>query len=221
MGKLWPYLERLAALLDPDERQSVLGDIEERGANLRALVDLVALVAVRQFQAWKSWRTWLLAICLALPVLAAVGGAQVVADTTSYYPWPGLTEPRLQYFLATVLCRLAAAVGLAWAIGFSLAALAGYRSVGLLLTLTLVSFWQVTGPVTWLLAGTPVLLGLARGRHSASLRPRSAAWLAILCIPFVFAVPNADSWMDRCLGVAAFWPVYFAIAMPTLRGARV
>lgn len=53
-------LSRLADLLDPDERDAVIGDIEELKVKpLRAIWELCGLIARRQASLWKTWRPWL------------------------------------------------------------------------------------------------------------------------------------------------------------------
>jgi hypothetical protein len=55
-----------ACLLQPDEREAVLGDLTESGADTwKALCSVLGLVARRQLEPWRSWQTWL-ASCVAL-----------------------------------------------------------------------------------------------------------------------------------------------------------
>jgi hypothetical protein len=55
-------------LLEPNEREAVLGDLAERGAgDLEATRELLGLVARRQIGMWTCWRPWLALLALALP----------------------------------------------------------------------------------------------------------------------------------------------------------
>jgi hypothetical protein len=55
-----------ACLLQPDEREAVLGDLTESGADTwKALCSVLGLVARRQLEPWRSWQPWL-ASCVAL-----------------------------------------------------------------------------------------------------------------------------------------------------------
>jgi hypothetical protein len=61
-------LELTAQLLEPSEREAVLGDLAEAGeSGWRGLVNVLGLVIRRQTIPWKSWRPWLAAFGLALP----------------------------------------------------------------------------------------------------------------------------------------------------------
>ncbi len=208
--------EIIGRLLDRGEREAVLGDIQERGADFRALVDLIGLTALRQLQAWKSWRTWLLAASMGIPAVAIWAGAKVVADTASYYPWPDLAQTGRAYFLVLIACRIISIVGLAWAAGFSIASLAKYRAIGVVVPLGLFTMWQPLGLVSlMLLIGVPSLLGLGRGWRGNSLAPTGVLVVGLLCLP-VLAIPSATTWAARIFTFAAFWPAYYAAANVSL-----
>ena len=208
---LWKFVEIVGCLLDRAERDTVLGDIQERGVNIRTVFDLIGLVAFRQLQAWKSWRTWLLAASLGIPAVTVASGAQVIAYTMSYYPWPDLAESSRAYFLGLIACRIAAIVGLAWATGFSIASLARYRAISILVLMAFIMMWQqISFTSLALLGGVPALLGSARGWRGDPLDLKAVLGLAILCLP-AFAVPNATTWIAWTLTAVAFWPSYYAI----------
>jgi hypothetical protein len=64
----WPMLEVAARLLEPRERDIVLGDLEESGENAWVgLAGVLGLFVRRQTFLWKSWRPWAAALGLALP----------------------------------------------------------------------------------------------------------------------------------------------------------
>ncbi len=127
---VWRSIENIAALLEDDERQSVLGDIQERGATLRSAIDVTGLVLLRQLQAWKSWRPWALAAALYIPARIAAAQTQPIAQMLSsgvlFKPWELLAAPVL-----------------AWAVGFSLGRLGHRRTASLLLLLPLVFTWDI------------------------------------------------------------------------------
>lgn len=205
------FVEMVASLLDPAERVTVLGDIQERGVNILALFDLIGLVALRQLEAWRSWRTWVFVILMGIPILVIASGAQVIGDTASYYPWPDLSETRRVYFLGLIACRIVAIVGLAWATGFSIASLAKYRAISVLAPLAFIIVWQPIGLAPLLLlVGVPSLFGLRRGLRGDQLTPKAVFILAILCLP-AFAIPNYPTWTARIYTVGAFWPAFYAV----------
>lgn len=121
MLNLWVQIERVSSLLEPDERQSVLGDIQERGASLRALFELTALVALRQLQAWASWRPWVLAAALyfparavglhTLPVASFLHSGHLLsfsngANSIFVDPWTAVAAPALAWAMGFTLGRL-------------------------------------------------------------------------------------------------------------------
>jgi hypothetical protein len=81
--------ESLARLLEPDERQAVLGDIAESGESaIEALRDVLGLVARRQAALWKGTRPWLALFGLVIPLAVALGRASMrTAHTSAIYFW--------------------------------------------------------------------------------------------------------------------------------------
>jgi hypothetical protein len=69
----WPV--RLAArMLDPDEREIVLGDIaESRTPTGRAACDILGLAIRRQVNAWGDWQPWFALVYLAIPLGLLLG----------------------------------------------------------------------------------------------------------------------------------------------------
>ncbi|MGD0302492.1 MAG: hypothetical protein ABSE86_35910 [Bryobacteraceae bacterium] len=61
-------MEITAQLLEPNEREAVVGDLEEAGESTwRGLRGVLGLVIRRQAALWKSWQPWVAAFGLALP----------------------------------------------------------------------------------------------------------------------------------------------------------
>ena len=68
MRRAWSRLaEFLSCALEPDEREAVLGDIEESQEGLRGLFDVLGLVVRRQAALWMNWQPWLVLIGLVVP----------------------------------------------------------------------------------------------------------------------------------------------------------
>lgn len=71
-------VEVVARLLEPSEREVVLGDLLEAGENTwSGLLDIAGLAIRRQLTHWKSWRPWLAAFGLALPGSLLLMGTSV------------------------------------------------------------------------------------------------------------------------------------------------
>lgn len=76
----WPLMNVVSRLLEPEEREAVLGDLAEAGKNTRqALPSVLGLVVRRQAALWKNWRPWLAAFGLALP-----GSILLMGDGDTY-----------------------------------------------------------------------------------------------------------------------------------------
>lgn len=71
----FPWPVRLASrMLDPDEREIVLGDIaESRTGSHRAVSDILGLAFRRHVAAWGDWQPWLALVYLAVPLGLLLG----------------------------------------------------------------------------------------------------------------------------------------------------
>lgn len=64
----WVLVECAARLLEPEEREPVLGDLVEAGESVwPGLQGVLGLFLRRQANLWKSWRPWLAGFGVALP----------------------------------------------------------------------------------------------------------------------------------------------------------
>ncbi len=72
------WVEVLALGLNPSERETVLGDLEETGeTGRRALWSVAGLLTWRQLILWQSWRPWVAAFGLAMPASFVLMGLSV------------------------------------------------------------------------------------------------------------------------------------------------
>lgn len=81
--------ELVARALDQDEREAVLGDLAESGANeLRRFLEIAGLVLRRQAAEWRHWRPWLALVFLIAPLglfLSVV--SKFISQQTAVYLW--------------------------------------------------------------------------------------------------------------------------------------
>jgi hypothetical protein len=64
----WPLVELSTRLLDPQEREVVLGDLEEtQETTWRGLLDVFGLILRRQVGLWRDLRPWVAGFIVALP----------------------------------------------------------------------------------------------------------------------------------------------------------
>lgn len=80
---------KVAKLLEPAEREAVLGDIAECGeAGWQALRDVAGLAARRQLAPWRNFRPWLATIAVAIPTGILAGFAsEWLASGYNLYSW--------------------------------------------------------------------------------------------------------------------------------------
>jgi hypothetical protein len=61
----WSLVDKLSRLLEPNERDAVLGDIAEfNESSSQALWSVLGLVLRRQGALWKDWRPWVVLVGL-------------------------------------------------------------------------------------------------------------------------------------------------------------
>jgi hypothetical protein len=64
----WRCVEFASHLLEPDEREAVLGDVAEADESFwQALLGVLTLFFSRQLALWRDWRPWLASFGLTLP----------------------------------------------------------------------------------------------------------------------------------------------------------
>lgn len=85
----WWFAYRLARVLEPSERDAVLGDIVESGEpGWQALRDVLGLAVRRQTALWKSFRPWLATIAVVVPAGLLLNVACVqLANGYDLYSW--------------------------------------------------------------------------------------------------------------------------------------
>lgn len=227
MGLLWTCLNTTAALLEPDERQSVLGDIQERGASARDVLDLLGLILLRQLQSFRSWKTWALGVALYVPVTFAISMA-VFLPRASLTPF--LRNPSMfaAYFLGATI--------LAWTCGYAVGSLGKRRAAILLLVIpsavfvlggaTLPRRMPILIAATFLVAtiGAISWFGFVHGIHNRPLGRLSRVTIAVLGTAVALQVfPNTiypPLWIQWTLGSIMLWPVIYTFVAPVVRRTR-
>jgi hypothetical protein len=80
-------VEVVSQLLEPREREAVLGDLAEAGENAwRGLRGVLGLVIRREGLLWKSWRPWLAAFGLSMPASFCLMGFSLTLSW-SFQSW--------------------------------------------------------------------------------------------------------------------------------------
>jgi hypothetical protein len=79
MKAAWILQEWLARLLEPAEREAVLGDLIEAGEGpWQSLSGIAGLVFRRQAGLWGNWRPWVAALGISIPTSFMLMGASVM-----------------------------------------------------------------------------------------------------------------------------------------------
>jgi hypothetical protein len=231
----------LSRLLEPAEREAVLGDFAESGeTGVRAVCDLSGLVIRRQAALWRDWNPWLAAAAVALPaglMLSVASGW--LASGYGLYSWIAwnykdidpatLAESGLSLHAGFVQVARASLVLLAWtwASGFVLGALSR-RAIwlnGLLFCAALLRgafYWALREHAVELstcamLAAvmSSVFLGVRLGRRPA-VHPAIRTMLWIAALVTALAVRSSFWWPGWTgwragLMLAAYAPAVYLI----------
>lgn len=119
----WPLAEFAARLLERDERDAVLGDLQEaRETGWHGLFGVLGLVFRRHAELWKSWRPWLAGFGVAVPSsFLLMGVSLTVSWSYQRLLCPKLLAeasltPRSGFLL--LLCQALVLTGWSWSGGF-------------------------------------------------------------------------------------------------------
>ncbi|HET6179898.1 MAG TPA: hypothetical protein VFE61_23455 [Candidatus Sulfotelmatobacter sp.] len=130
----WWLTDTLSRMLEPAERDAVLGDISEsRESASQALCGVLGLVARRQAILWSAWRPWvtLLGVIIPLAIVLSIV-SRSTSDVSAIYiwmyannwDWPLLSNPGFWRLLAETVLHVAlwylTLSCVSWASGFLL-----------------------------------------------------------------------------------------------------
>jgi hypothetical protein len=192
----WPLVEIVARLLEGEEREAVLGDLEEgKESAWRGLFGVLGLICRRQVELWKSWRPWLAGFGVALPSSLLLMGASLTVS----WSYQRLLCPELLHAASLtrgsgfllLLCQAIVLTGWSWTGGFV---------VG---TVSRRTLWAST-----LLCYSPCLFCLARFRVDSL--PRFC--LLLFLLPAVWGVRRGL----RISRIGLGWAMAVAIAVTVL-----
>ena len=242
-GVLWRMAVMLTRSLCAEEREAVLGDLQEsrRGA-LPALLEITGLVLRRQAQTWHDWRPWFALIGIAVPVgLLLADFALQLARTYDLYTWIagnyavmdlGLLEETgltLRHSSVVFFSYLLLLLVWSWTGGFALATISGRAlwANGAVVCAVWLLYARMAEPrMALLLLWACFLHGAKMGRHGGCLT-RGRAWVLVagMFALTAIAIYSAGWWragggFSRQMAVALIlsWPAcYLAVSGYTLR----
>lgn len=225
----WATVLFAARLLDADEREAVLGDLEEIGeTSWRGLIDILGLVARRQAGHWKNWRPWLAAFGLALPCSFALMGFSV-SVSRSYLDLSGPTifnaaGISVGHGLFLLLCNLVLLGAWSWTGGFVIGSLSRRTlwvsaAASFLPCLFCLARFRIDSlsRLSLLLFLPPAFLGVHRGLRTAKIKLSAAIVLAVGITLLTIAAWNSSG--PWTFNWALSWPAWFLLAT-SLRSGR-
>jgi len=117
----WSVVEVAARSLHPEEREVVLGDLNERGERAwQGLLDILDLVMRRQVMLWKRWQPWLTAFGVTVPCSFLLMGVSLSVCQS----WLWFIDARTLHSadparsLPMLVCHAALLLGWSWTAGF-------------------------------------------------------------------------------------------------------
>jgi hypothetical protein len=235
-------------MLEPQEREAVLGDFAESGeTGGRALSGLAGLIARRQAALWKDWRPWLALAGIVVPISLLLRDFSVfVSGTYHLYSWiienyhvidPALLEETgfpLGRGISKLICYSLLLVSWSWSAGFVLGSLS--RRTTWLNGALLCVIWYFVGDlvrpsgVSAILFLVPLFWGAYQGVRLGGLTIRQATLLAIMTATLTVSAfwiggwVGGGTWQTRqlLLSFVLSWPVcYLAGAAMVNRQAKI
>ncbi len=209
-------------LLQPLEREAVLGDLEEaRETGWRGLFAVLGLWMRQQANLWRNWRPWLAAFGLALPASFLLMGFSL-SVSHAYQQWIYLGLFRLTGIsvgsgFSLLLCNALVLCGWAWTGGFVVGSISR-RTVWVSAVLSLcpclfcLERFRVESLSRFclLLFLPPAVWGVRNGLQIACVRFGAALVLAVALT--VLSLPlwsSKGSWIPNW---ALSWPAWYLVA---------
>lgn len=203
----WACLEAAAGLLEPGEREAVLGDLAEYGCGIwRGLGDVLGLALRRQAALWTSWRPWAASVGLAWPASLFLMGNSVAMSAA-------LLRAERDTILAAI-GRLIVLALWAWVAGFAAGTIARRTLWASALACALpccfcLSLWPGSWFGAWRLLFflAPAFCGAWQGRRRGTPGLR----LAVIMAAVAMLIP-AMGWKSGGLcGVSVLWPAVYLV----------
>jgi hypothetical protein len=210
----WPWLELSTKLLDPEEREVVLGDLVETHATAwRGLLDIFSLVLHRQAGFWRNPRPWVAAFFVALPSSNLLMTAsfsvtctyqRLVHHRVFIGHWPTGHEG-----FPLLLCHILLLIAWSWTAGYMIGSVSRrtlWASIVLVAASCLHSLCMSASWLCLFLFLPPLMFGAWRGWQGARISFRTATVLALtVTLLMISAWSNDALWMANWLLLCPAW----------------
>ena len=205
-----------ARLLEPDEREAVLGDLAEAGETAgKSLVEILGLAARRQIALWNDWRPWAATFAVTLPGTLLLMGVSLSISCTyqrlaSLEPCPACA-PTSQEDFVLLLCQVLLLIAWSWSSGFVVGSVSQrtlWASIAWCLlpcAFCLVRFRDYSvSRLCLLLFLPPAILGAHHALRIVRIKPAVAFALALAVTVLMIC-----AWSNRAL-----WSLNWALIFP-------
>jgi hypothetical protein len=225
MGVDWTLAEAAAQLLERDERDAVMGDLEEAGESAwSGLLGVLGLLVRRQMMLWKNWRPWIAAFGLAAPAsFLLMGFSLSVSLSLVQFASPKASTNALTASTGLMLmCHVFLLIAWSWTGGFVVGSLSrrtlwvSIASAFLPCLFCLSRFRVPDMPrLSLLLFVVPAIWGVHRGLKTARIEMPAAIVLALAVTLMMIPAWGGGRSMLNWLLV---WPAWYMLAIALKTG---
>jgi hypothetical protein len=214
--------EITARLLEPDEREAVLGDLAESGTStLQGLVDVLDLLIRRQMRLWRDWQPWLATFGLAVPGSFLLMGTSLSVCLTFQRLIAsenlGNTSPSARNHLVLLTCQALLLIAWSWTSGFVVGSVSRrtlWLNVALcaLACLLCLSTFRVESLSRFclLLFLLPAVIGVHQGVEKKQIALSCAILVAATVTVLMTAMLSVSGWSAALLML--LWPSWYMVA---------
>ncbi|HYE72034.1 MAG TPA: hypothetical protein VEF04_01835 [Blastocatellia bacterium] len=218
----WFIVDAFSKLLEPDEREAVVGDlVEAGGSNCAALFDLCGLVFRRQLMLWRNWQPWLAAFGIAIPSTLFLMGFSVLVSRNYQHTFDKLGHMTNVSVIGTevslLLCYGFLLIGWSWINGFMVGRISRrtlWISVALASLPCLFCLARFRIPslsrLSLLLFLLPAICGLLQSLRTTHLKLKSSLFIAATITLLTILTSNGNS--SYLITLFMCWPAWYLVA---------
>jgi hypothetical protein len=210
----WPLVELGTRLLDPEEREVVLGDLAETDETTwRGLLDVFGLVLRRHAGLWRDHRPWVAGFVVALPcsyllMVASFSVSCTYQRLVHHKVFAGHWPTGHEGF-PLLLCHMVLLIGWSWTAGYVVGSVSRRTLWASLLLAAVPSLLFLHMSAWWLcyfLFLPAAILGVWRGWQGSRISFRAASVFALTMTALMISAWSNDAlWAANWVLVAPAW----------------